>query len=62
MTGKELVQWILNNNALDLPVEIAYRDKDQIYDGTDLKILLEISSGDEIDELGRLWQYRRLVL
>lgn len=62
MTGRELVQWILDNNALDLPVEIAYRDKDQIYDGTDLKILLEISNGDEIDELGRLWQYRRLVL
>ena len=33
MTGKELIKWILNNNAEDLPVVIQYRDSGGLYSG-----------------------------
>lgn len=35
MTGKELIKWLQDNNALDLPIEVAYRDEGGYHYGTD---------------------------
>ena len=43
MTGRELIKWILDNEAEDLPIEVNYRDKFGGYcDGTTDQLCLEI--------------------
>lgn len=47
MTGRELIQWIIDNDAQDLTVEVQYRDSGGYYFGTDADIKPEIDCDDE---------------
>lgn len=58
MTGRELIRWILDNKAEDLPVEIQYRDSGGYYIGTDTMLCLEIETANDEED----WQYQRVVL
>lgn len=64
MTGRELIKWILDHEAENLPIEINYRDKLGGYcDGTTDQLYLEIEIGEKINkETGRCWQYQKVVL
>ena len=58
MTGRELIKWILDNHAEYCMIEVQYRDKDRVYEGTDKDPLL-ITTPPGQDEYG--W-YNRVIL
>ncbi len=58
MTGRELIQWILENKVEDSEVEVQYRDKNMNYAGTDKNLYLI----DETAQDSSGWTYSRIVL
>lgn len=63
MTGRELMKWILDNNAEDLPFEVQYRDSGGDYHGTDERLYLIVEKSEKtVEDLPYKWQYTRVVL
>ena len=46
MTGKELIEWIKDNKAEDLQIEVQYRDGCGIYYGRDTDIVPSIEKSE----------------
>ena len=57
MTGRELITWILDNEAENAQFEVQYRDSGGEYKGTARPYLSEDTG---VNEYG--WQYRRILL
>ncbi len=58
MTGRELILWILENNAEDHKIEVQYRDSDQDFPGTDDTLYLNFEVKQDQDG----WNYQCIVL
>lgn len=58
MTGRELIVWILENEAEDMQFEVQYRDYGGDYEGTDKKLYLQ----EDIGTTDSGWQYERILL
>lgn len=58
MTGRELIKWVLDNNAENAEFEVQYRDSGGDYDGTDKDLYLVAETAKDKD--GR--SYKRVVL
>lgn len=63
MTGKELIKWIQDNNAEDLPIEIQYQDSGGCYYGTEKEYVKPIIvEANEKTEFSGCENYRRIVI
>lgn len=58
MTGRELIVWIMENDAEDMQFEVQYRDYGGDYEGTDKKLYLQ----EDIGTTDSGWQYERILL
>lgn len=58
MAGRELMKWILDNEAEDAKIEVQYRDSGGDYEGTDATLYLMDETCQDKDG----WTYRRIVL
>lgn len=63
MTGKELIKWIQENNAEDLPIEIQYQDGGGCYYGTEKQYVNPtIIDANEQTRYSGCESYKRIVI